>query len=294
MIEGKKIVGDRPAENRPPVPPARLPLWAWPHLLSLDAPAVAVSWQAWWAHVSAVRLGWPHHVILGLCVWMVYLADRLADGFRASPAEWGTQRHAFYHRQRILPSALLAAGIAALAVLSVRFLSPPEFGGGALLLLVAALYLWMIHRPVGWRLRVPKEAVVGGLFAVGTAFFLTIQAGISWILATGVGLFGALCFLNCALITRWERTLRDRRDRRSLLNAFPALTQRLGLGAGALAAAAALAGGATGRLGTFEPFMLAAAGLFALDGARNRIPALSLRVLADVALLTPWVFLWIA
>ncbi len=297
MIEGKKIVGDPPDEIHAaalPSTPARFPPWVWPHLLSLDAPAVAVGWQAWWAHVAGVPLGWPHHVILGLCVWMIYLADRLADGLRASPAEWGTQRHEFYHRQRAIPAVLLLWGIAALAALSTRFLAPREFGGGAILLLVTTFYFWMIHGRAGWPLRAPKEAVVGGLFAAGTAYFPLVQARPSGMLTASVGLFGALCFLNCALITRWERTLRDRRDRRSLLNAFPAMTERLGLSALALAAAAALLGAATGQLRPLAPLTISAVGLWALDCARNRIPASALRVLVDAALLTPWAFLWLS
>lgn len=294
MIEGKKIVAQSTGNaltGLPSAPPAALPCWIWPHLLSLDAPAVAVGWQAWWAHLAGVPLGWSHHAILGLSVWMIYLADRLADTRRASPAEWGTQRHEFYHRRRMLPLFLLTASVASLVFLAPRWLSGPEFVGGAVLLGVVAAYFWQTHARPGWPLRAPKEAVVGGLFAVGTAYFVAVRAGPSWMLGMRVVLFGALCFLNCALITRWERTLRDRRDRHSLLNAFPALTERLGLFAIGTAAAAALAGAMTGQFRTFAPLMLSAAGLFALDAARNRIPALALRVLADAALLTPWMFL---
>lgn len=295
MIEGKKIVaapGDKEFADLPSPPPTAVPLWIWPHLLSLDAPAVAIGWQAWWAHVGGVRLGWAHHAILGLSVWMIYLADRLADTLRASPEEWGTQRHDFSHRRRVLPAALLTGAVASLLVLTPRSLSGPEFAGGAMLLGVAGVYFWLIHGRDGWPLRAPKEAVVGGLFAAGTGYFVAFRAGPSWLLGIRVVLFGALCFLNCALITRWERTLRDRQDRRSLLNAFPGLTERLGFAAAALAATAALAGVAARQPWTFAPLVLSAGGLVALDAGRSRIPASKLRVLADVALLTPWAFVW--
>lgn len=291
MTEGKEIIaagGREPAAN---ASPARLPFWIWPHLLSLDAPLVAVGWQAWWAEVSGVRLDGAHHAILGLSVWMIYLADRLVDSLRASPAEWGTLRHAFYHRQRGPAAILLGVSLAALVVLTLRGLTTGEFAGGAILLAVAGGYFWQIHgRAAEWWCG-PKEAAVAGLFAAGVGYFVAWRGGASWRLAVGVGLFGAECFLNCALITRWERTLRDRRDPSSLLNAFPRLVERLGVCAGALAAVVGAVGVATGQSLTFAPLMLAAIALWMLDLARARIPVRVLRVLADAALLTPWAFL---
>lgn len=295
MTEGKKIVADAedeaPAETRP-APPVTHPFWIWPHLLSLDAPAVAIGWQAWWARASGVHLGWAHHAILGLCVWMIYLADRLADGLRASPAKWGTQRHEFYHRRRTLPATLLAIALASLTFLAPRYLNGAEFAGGMVLLAVTGIYFCRIHWWMGWPLRAPKEAVVGGFFAVGVGYFVAVRTGASWLLDIRAVLFGALCFLNCALITRWERTLHDRRDRRSLLNAFPTLTEQLGWWAVVLVGAAALVAAIAGQWLGFFPLMLAAGFLFVLDSARNRVRASALRVLADVALLTPWAFLW--
>lgn len=297
MTEGKEIVAPTGAKRLAdvrPVPPTAVPIWIWPHLLSLDAPAVAIGWQAWWAHVTGIRLGWPHHVILGLSVWAIYLADRLADSSRTSPAEWGTQRHEFYHRQRGLVGGLLTVAVAGLIILAPTCLTRAEFSGGALLLGIATLYFWQIHVRASWPLWAPKEAVVGGLFAVGAGYFGAIAAGPTWLLAEQMGLFGTLCFLNCALITRWERTRRDRRDRSSMLNAFPRLCERLGVGAALLAVGAAMTGVAAGRFWIFAPLTIAAAALAALDFFRTRLPASALRVLSDVALLTPWAFLWLS
>lgn len=298
MIQGKKIVAaaaDLPvaAFESASASPGSSPVWIWPHLLSLDAPVVAVGWQAWWAHCQGVRLHWFHHAILGLCVWMIYLADRLADAGSAPPAEWGTPRHAFYHRRRGLMGGLLIGAVAALAVLAPLTLDRREFAGGAGLLAAAGLYFWLIHGRAGWPAPLPKEAVVGCLFAVGVVFFTACAlGGVPLLLGGRTVLFGALCFLNCALISRWERTLRDRRQRSSLINAHPLLTERLGWCAAGLAAIGVAAGWGIGRPVAFAPLVLAAAGLWALDLARNVIPASGLRVLGDVALLTPWLFLW--
>lgn len=81
----------------PSRPPA--PFWLWPHLLSLEAPLVAVAWT--WAlskmHDATIMPG----VLSGLAlaVWIIYVADRLFDTVGV-PAESLDVRHAFYRRHR--------------------------------------------------------------------------------------------------------------------------------------------------------------------------------------------------
>ena len=60
----------------------RKPWWLWPHLLSLDAPLVALAWQDWWSRSEGTPLPGSRRLILGLGVWMIYLADRLSDARR--------------------------------------------------------------------------------------------------------------------------------------------------------------------------------------------------------------------
>lgn len=239
MSEGKKIVAEAACENQAgprPLNPVRAPWWSWPHLLSLDAPAVAVGWQVWWAHENGTQLAWAQHAILGLSVWMIYLADRLADGLRVAPVQWGAFLHEFSGRHKVVLGALLAAALGTLTLLEPR-LSGKEFPGGVILMAAAAIYFWMIHGPRGWVSRkVPKEAVVGAMFTVGTRYFLALRVGPSWLFATRVALFGVLCFVNCALITRWQRTLHNRRDRFSLLNIHARGIEYLGVASTLLAA----------------------------------------------------------
>ena len=109
-------------------------------------------------------------------------------------------------------------------------------------------------------------------------------------LAVAVALFGAVCFLNCALITSWERGLRDRRDPASLLNAFPRLVRRGNLcRLCALTAAGAAVLALAWRAPSLVPVALAAAALAGLDGGRRHLSADALRCLADAVLLTPCV-----
>ena len=189
-------------------------------------------------------------------------------------------------------SFLAAAAAAALVLVTPCVLSRTEFRHGLLLLALAAVYFWLIHgrKQQGWTRRLPKEAAVGGMFAVGTAFFPWGEGGMDrpdlW---AGAAIFGGICFCNCALITVWERHAQDVRNRSSLLNAFPWLATRLR----ALCLVLAALAGAGLLLTGSPPFLpLAMGGIFLaiLDHQQRRMTPDALRVLADAALLTPLLF----
>lgn len=284
-------------EEKPPVESTgreRVRWWLWPHLASLDAPLVAVVWQEWWARGTGIHLPWQRDVILGLAVWLIYLADRFADVTRAPVEEHRTSRHVFYHRAGTSPAALALAVTLGLAILTPWWLTRREFGGGLALLGLAGAYFWTTHRPGGasWTVVLPKEGAVGGLFALGSALFAWCRVesmpAACWAALAG---FAGLCFLNCALITRWEAGPRDLRDPASLLNAFPALVRWLPTGCAALTMTA---GGLSWIWsGVFLPVAVSAGLLWGLDRCRARLSVDALRVLADMALLTPTVFLWL-
>lgn len=268
------------------------PWWLWPHLWSLDAPLVAVTWQQWWARSTGTRMTWPEGAVLALAVWMIYLADRLVDSGRHCPTEHGTARHAFYRRRRAVVRPLVVSVGLGLTAATPTLLSAPEFAAGLALLALAAGYFWMTHRWTWrpWTALWPKEAAVGGLFALGSFLFVEVRAAgyrgtVPWALLG----FAILCFLNCALITRWESSQRDRRDPGSLTNAFPRLVKNLGWGCWLLAAAS-LGGWCSQGDPVFLPLAASAVLLGLLDRKRLTLSVDALRVWADVVLLTPWCF----
>ena len=279
------------AHRRPTVRAVRRAWWLWPHLLSLDAPAVALAWQDWWSRCAHVPLGWGERSVLGLGVWLIYLADRLADVSRGRPEDASTARHAFAAAGSG-PLRWLAVGVGVVLVATApRVLPGGEFRDGLGLLAAAGTYFWLIHRgrSLGWTRRWPKEATVGGMFALGTVFFALGRLPSAQVVVA-VALFGMVCFLNCALITSWERGLGDRRDPASLLNAFPRLVndgslRRLCILTALLAASLA----AAWRTPLLLPVALAAAALACLDGGRRHLSADALRCWVDIVLLTPCV-----
>lgn len=108
---------------REPADVRRTPWWLWPHVLSLEAPVVAVLWQAALVHAHGIRLTPLLGAGLALACWVVYLLDRTLDTLAVKNVAELDVRHAFYHRHRrvlllgVIPPALLLLGWMALCVI---------------------------------------------------------------------------------------------------------------------------------------------------------------------------------
>lgn len=183
-------------------------------MLSLDAPAVAVLWQLLFAKSFQVRIGAGVTILLALVVWLIYVADRLLDALKSPPGDAEATRHLFYRRHLWGFLFPLGAGSALAAWLALSQLDVGTFGDGVLILLGVGVYLLIVHL-VSPRRRwlVPKEMLVGILFALGTCF--PIWQGMAErtaVLLPACALFAVLCWINCAVIehAEWNR-LRGRR-----------------------------------------------------------------------------------
>ncbi len=246
--------------------------WLWPNLLSLDAPIVALLWQLLFARCFHAGVSAIATILLVLAVWLIYAADRVLDA--RDPASH-LPRHQFYRRhwRVVLP---MWAGVLVLAGwLAWTRLPAPIFERGALLLAAVALYLLAAHLS---RRAWPKEAAVAVLFALGASLAVWGHIHSAADVATVV-LFSCLCWINCVAIEQWERGPGSH---------WP-------IGAAALTVAAAsliLVPEHRPVLGTAEA--ASALALLALDRGRHRLSSDALRVLADVALLSPVFFLPIA
>ena len=56
--------------------------WAWLHLLSLDAPLVAVLWQLLFTKALRVHLPPVVTLVTALAIWLIYVADRILDSYQ--------------------------------------------------------------------------------------------------------------------------------------------------------------------------------------------------------------------
>jgi hypothetical protein len=250
--------------------------WLWPNLLSLDAPLVALLWQLLFVRCFHGSLGLLPAALLAVAVWIIYVADRTLDAWRGTPGTAGQPRHEFYRRhwRTVLPIWIAALGAG--GWLAWSRLPAPLFVEGAAVASGTALYLAAVHLAPGiLRRSGSKESAVAVLFGLGAS--LAAWPGVrtaSDVLA--ILLFSCLCWMNCAAIDDWEhgRELR----------------------ASVIAAAALVALTAAGVLQDHRPILGAAEaagalGLVLVDRLRGRYSASALRVLADVVLLTPIVFL---
>jgi hypothetical protein len=289
--EGKtgvpKEAGAQSASNSSPL--------LWITVLSLDAPAVAVLWQLLFARSFHVQLAWSVTVLLALVVWLIYVADRLLDALKA-PAEGAeATRHIFYRQHLWAFLFPLGGGLVLAAWMSFTQLDAKTFRDGLIILLAVGVYLLAVHLVGPEREWLPKEMLVGVLFALGTCF--PVWGHMSEDVAMLVGpflLFAALCWMNCAAIEyeEWTR-LRGRQSGQphpwTVWMGSQFLLISIATAAVALGFVLVEVGGGRWQLSAAE--MLSALA-FAL--IRYKLESLSIdrfRVLVDIALFTPLFFL---
>jgi hypothetical protein len=278
--------------TKPPVQTIRHsanPLVLW-HLLSLDAPTVAVLWTWFIAATNHVRLPVSSALAMVITVWMLYAADRLMDArlLDANPTHHDDleARHYFHHRHR---SAFLTGIILASITLALLL---PRLDAEAihLYLVLGGLvcgYFVLIHATSSAH-RLPKEIAVGLCFAAAT-FIPTVsrRPDLRASLLPPAILFAALCSLNCLFIYAWEHedhyANRPTHAITSLaLRNLPLLTILL-----------ALSGTALTLFDRQAPQTIpcaiaaSAAVLLLLHNRRHFIARTTLRAAADIALATP-------
>ncbi|MEO8097316.1 MAG: hypothetical protein ABI811_06400 [Acidobacteriota bacterium] len=250
-------------------------VWLWPNLLSLDAPVVALLWQLLFVRCFHASLGFPVAMLLGMSVWLIYAADRMLDAWRGADLQ---ARHQFYRRHWRGVAVIWFALFLVCAWIAWTSLSSATLGRGSLLAAAAGLYLVAVHAfPKIWRRPGWKEASVSVLFALG-ASLAAWSAIASWSDILSIALFCVLCWMNCTTIEDWEQ-------------GRPARGAVLGL-AVVVAVMAVVMSGNRPVLACAET--ASACGLVFLDRYWWRLSPDQLRVLADVALLTPILFLQVA
>ena len=286
-------------------------LWVWWHLLSLDAPTVAVVWCWFFAAAFGVSLPPTALVTLALGTWCVYVADRLLDGWRSVDMTELRDRHWFYLRHRKPFVIAWTAAAIPLAYLILFRVQPPVRTDDIVLCLIGIGYFLLIHHRCDGD-RFSKELFVGFLFSIATAVptWTRLQQGRGLLLAA-ILTFGAACWLNCVAIQTWEdaetgregvqnhfaagrtRELRLQENtarRRALTDYLGDHLTAFAIAIGALALSLASFPAARVVWPLFIAVAASSLVFLALIRRNVRFSALSLRVLADGALLTPLLF----
>ena len=270
-------------------PAARMrPWWLWPNVLSLDAPVVALVWQAAFARILAVELGWTQRGLLAVCVWLAYCGDRLLDARRLPAGPVDSARHAFARDHARPFAAAWSVGLALAAAMALQ-MSAREMLAGAGLLAAVGVY-FLLHHLQSSRERAGrwKEPMAGLVFAVGALFFVTLNLQITVPFVLAALAWGGLCAMNCMVIAGWDRE-------RDAAMAQPSMARRWAGMERALPMMAlgwvGLALGAAALDARWLPLALAlaASALALLELARRPelFSAEARRVWADAVLLTP-------
>lgn len=267
----------------------------WWHLLSLDAPTVATLWAWSFARVLHVTLTPDCLLLLFLGTWLLYVSDRILDGFHRDSARL-RERHFFYMRHRAAAIRVAIPVSVLLAWLVCAHMLPSARRADLLIFAVALAYFCLVHlRGAEIERWFPKELIVALVFAAATAVLTWSRIEEDRVeLALLAALFAALCWLNCIAIEKWERTSRSAPKIDTLtrwgqhhLRLLSAAITAVALFAGVLLLHAASIPSASLCLAA----ALSAALFIALD--RSSFSAYHLRIAADAALLTPLLVLFL-
>jgi hypothetical protein len=230
---------------------------------------VAVLWQILFARCFHVEVPAAAAALLVLAVWLIYAADRVFDARGGSKLP----RHEFYRRHWRMVLPVWTTVFALAAWLAWTHLPAPLLQRGAFIAVAVAVYFTVVHAV---RSAWPKELAVAILFAVGAsvAAWNAIRSAVD---VEIIVLFSCLCWINCMAIEQWERRKFH----------WP-------IGIAAMLVAAGAACTCADRPVLSGAVMASALAFVFLDFRRRRVSTDALRVLADVALLTPVVFLPLA
>jgi hypothetical protein len=285
---------------------SRVAWWQVPTLLSLDAPAVALSWQMLLARATPTPLAWQAPLLLFASVWLVYVLDRCLDARTLTLRTAVTPRHRFYVRYARWFWGVSAAVFVLCAVVSVT-LEPPLRLIGTAVALLTGLYLAFVHvgNPPRQNAKtktqakaqikaqtktLPKELQIAFVFSLGVHVALS-PWGLSQLVSSG--LFALLCFLNCAFIAFWERTADIQQAQRSLARSHPNLRPLLHALALTLISVSSLSWLIfPNMLAVWACLVLSTGLLLVLEHRHDQLSTPVLRVCADVVLLTPCLFLF--
>lgn len=257
-----------------------LRLW---HLLSLDAPTITGLWAYLLARSGEVRPSPSAMAVLILGTWIVYVVDRLLDTRGCTDPHLLRPRHHFAGRNW---KSFLGAGMAVGAVLAWLIftrLGIEARNEDAVVFSLAMLYFAVVHgsRRNRW---LPKELAVAMLIAAATTVpaWSRIPFNDVWEhsqLALAALIFAAIVWLNCFAIERWEGV-----EARNLPTRAIVIIGLFTLTVATISMKIPLA-----------PVVLSAGTsvllLFLLDQRRSSLTKMQLRIAADLALLTPLIFL---
>ncbi len=247
----------------------------WLTFLSLDAPLVAVAWQALIAKESEYQLSWYHSLIVFMSVWLGYAADRWFDNLKNSRPS--SEQHQFYARHS---HKVFVAWIIVLCVsVSLAFmrLESNELQNGFVLMGLSICYTLFAQKARKLKIYPLQKSLFTAFLILGSAVLFIPFHELSWSPLLCIWL---LFTSNCLYIRSWthssEPFARPQATLFAVVGVFMAVvsiwTQSFDIGFAVI---------------------LAQAGIAALHYWRHKIDTKILRTTADLCLLSPVPFLFL-
>lgn len=191
----------------------------WLAISALDAPLIACLWQRYLLQKYQFTGHWLETSLLFLVVWIIYIADRLADAASLAALEL-SPRHHFYQRYR-QPMLYLLFFLLLLAARLSFYLPWQVWLLGLALLLACAVYLQQARSYQ----RMPKEVSAALLFAGGISLVPWLEhtrwAVASTLLWQDTLYLALLAFFNMGLIALADATTDAQQGQHSLALRYP-------------------------------------------------------------------------
>ncbi|WOO42404.1 hypothetical protein [Rubellicoccus peritrichatus] len=262
--------------------------WQWPNVLALDASLVGVGWLIALAQANGVQIGIAPAVVLGLSIWLVYIADRWLDVRKLPLAQLPTVRHQFIKRWAMPFFVLWLIILITDLFLAIRSLDRIQILSGLIVVFLALIHT--VLSQIQTRLSIPKEARISLIYMAGVGTFLSNEPALWPGILVPLGLFGLLCFINCSMIAAKEIEFDATMGRQSIAN-----SSGLQIFQFQIIALFVLFVGLflpESLIETDGPVAGAAIGLTIIGIQEYNIKPELFRVLADAILLVPWLFLF--
>lgn len=177
----------------------RYPILSYLGISALDAPIISIAWYLYFAQNSFnASLNIQHCLILGVSVWLGYMADRLFDIRFKKEAQLISLRHQFCKENEFKLWILWLIILILITILSLNTLNSDKLFAGLILIIFILLYNCLNH--YFERRRFPKEICVAALFSYGTLFLIDNPLKIEEFIH-----FTIICFLNCLILTHKEK-----------------------------------------------------------------------------------------
>jgi hypothetical protein len=267
--------------------------WLWINVLSLDAPIVALLWQIFFFKQFHLELHWIDSFILISSVWLVYVADRWLDGFQIGKNDAKTARHRFYMRYRLSTVLSFVLVLIVTTWLAFERLDFVSIRNGALILCLVGAYFANNHLIKFWQRFFPKEIFIAVIFSLGTGLFVFSKIGLLKLLIP-MGIFAILCFLNCCLIAKWEVEQDEAQNQKSIISDYPQMGRYIKaalMGIFVITLLVVWFYPSASCVDIWRASGVSALILFWLDTVQLHLDREDLRLFADVALMTPLLFL---